>query len=258
VHWLIQKKFGKDPKVDKLIRDLNKFEIPISYCRVIPFSTDGIEFESDEPDPKKKIFTYGSYTLAIIAKKYYNPASFISDKLNMKWMFKHFGNEMLNNDMIFSTIGTTVLPNSESFIRPVEDSKAFTGQIMTGDDFYEWKCKLLTIGTEGYATIDLNTEIVYAPYKPIHQEVRCFIINSKVITYSQYKLGGEYKPSPTVDEYIIDYVKDVIKIWEPEKAYCLDIAIIDGIPKILEANCINASGLYEIDTQKFIMAVEEL
>jgi hypothetical protein len=64
--------------------------------------------------------------------------------------------------------------------------------------------------------------------------------------------------SKIIDDYIIDYVKEIITQIKIEKAYCLDIAVTDDVPKILETNCINASGLYELDTQKFIMSIEEL
>jgi len=39
----------------------------------------------------------------------------------------------------------------------------------------------------------------------------------------------------------------------------LDVAVIErNIPKVLEINSINSSGLYAIDTQKLIAAVEDL
>lgn len=120
-----------------------------------------------------------------------------------------------------------------------------------------WQAQI-NILAEGkcYARITPDTEIIVAKEKPIHQEIRCFIINDKIATYSQYKLGGELKLSTTIDQYIIDYIESIIKQIKIDKAYCLDIAITDGIPKILETNCINASGLYALDVQKFIMAVE--
>jgi len=46
-------------------------DIPHSYCKVIPFTDDGIEWENGKPTPEEKVFASGSYTLAKIAKKYY-------------------------------------------------------------------------------------------------------------------------------------------------------------------------------------------
>jgi hypothetical protein len=50
----------------------------------------------------------------------------------------------------------------------------------------------------------------------------------------------------------------MVNCWAPDYAFVLDIATTDGVPKVIEANCINASGMYAIDTQKFIAAVESL
>jgi len=258
MHWIIQKKMGKDPKVDKLIHNLNKLDVPVNFCNVLPFSEDGIEFVDYTPNPSIPYFTYGSYTLASIAKKYYSPASFISEDLASNQLFKNYKNEMFNSDMKFSTIGETKLPEGDSFIRPVSDSKSFTGQVISKNEFDEWKGNLLSMGTSGYATIDLNTEITYAKVKPIHQEIRCFIVDKKVVTCSVYKQGGVLFLSENVDQHIIDYVNRIVKEWSPDVAFCLDVAVTNGVPKILEANCINASGLYAIDTQKFVMAIEDL
>ncbi len=76
--------------------------------------------------------------------------------------------------------------------------------------------------------------------------------------HHDFKFGDIVKYSPVVDQYIIDYVEQVITGWQPDVAFCLDVAVSNGIPKILEINSINSCGLYAIDTQKFILAIEDL
>jgi hypothetical protein len=105
----------------------------------------------------------------------------------------------------------------------------------------------------------LATEVVVCEPKSIQQEIRFFIVDSKIATYSIYKIGDRvhYSDMDASDE-VIDFVHGLIKSWEPDIAYVLDIALSEGVPKVLETNSINSSGLYSIDTQKLIMAVEEL
>jgi hypothetical protein len=258
MHWLIQKKFLYDKKVVELIENLDRLGIQYSYCKVIPFTDDGIEFEDYEPPKDTPVFTTGSYTLAKIAKKYYSPASFISDDISINNLFNNYKDEMFNPDMKFGTIGDIKPQLDKFFIRPIHDTKSFTGQVMTLDELYKWQEKLQTLPDDEFSTVDLNTPVMYSSIKTIDFEVRFFIINSKVVTYSEYKRGDTVAYADIVEDYIVDYVKDIIKIWEPDAAYVLDVAVTDGVPKILEANCINAVGLYAIDTQKFIMAVEDL
>ena len=112
--------------------------------------------------------------------------------------------------------------------------------------------------SNGYATITSDSLFCIAPIKIINAEFRCFVVNNKVAIASQYKRNGVPFFSGCVDDYIIDYVNEIIKLWQPDKAFVLDVALCNNKLSIIEANCINSSGLYEIDTQKLIIAVEEL
>jgi len=260
MQWLVQRSiYNKDDKVMKLVENLDKLNTPYFLAQAIPFSEDGIIYENEkQPDPSLPCFTYGSYTLAHISKKYFKPGAFISERLTMGYLLENYRSELFNPDMQIVKFKDAKF-NEPSFIRPNLDSKSFVGGVMTPKEFIQWQAQI-NILAEGlcYARITPETEIIIAKEKPIHQEIRFFIVNDKIATYSQYKLGGELNTSGTVDQYVLDYVNDMIKQVEIEKAYCFDIAVTDGVPKILETNCINASGLYALDTQKFIMAVEEL
>lgn len=261
MRWLMQSIFDTDPKVIEIKNNLNRLDISYTNCKVIPFSEDEIEFEDDNTYESLKnefIFVYGSYTLARISKLYFSPASFISPNLSIDNLYLHYGNEMFNSDMVVGSINDIDAIDNKFFIRPTEDTKSFCGEVVTREWYNEWKKKIMDTPLENYSTITKNTKISMARIKQIDQEVRCFVIDDKVVTASQYKQNGSPFFHPHVDDYIIDYVNNVIKTWKPDDAFCMDIALTNGIPKILETNCINSSGLYCIDTQKFIMAICDL
>ena len=263
--WLIQSRFANESKTQELVNNLARLNIDYALASTIPFDTTGdIKIEGDitiEALKKYNVFVYGSYTMANIAARLFKPGAFISPNLNMVSLTKHYGKEMLNHDM---TVGTVkdLMPSLDSFfIRPVDDTKSIVGAKYTLPEYIAWREKILELDKEdpqNYAEVTPNTLICIAPCKQIDAEFRCFVVDGEVATASQYKLNGQPFFSSHVDEYIFDYVNSMVQIWKPDKAFVLDVALVNNKPFVIEANCINSSGLYEIDTQKLIMAIEEL
>ncbi len=260
MHWIVKKGFEKDPKYRELCNNLIKMDIKHSFCNVIPFSDDIIDLEIELIKIKEPIFVYGSYTLSkIIKRELPDSYVFISTNLNLDNLLKHYGNEMFNNDMIFGKISEIETNLDTFFMRPLEDSKSFTAKIYNKEEFIQFKNNIKNLSLSNqYSTMDNDTMVCISKPKSIEKEIRFFIINNKISTYSQYKIGDSVLYSNDVEQYVIDYVNKIIKIYEPELSYCLDIAINNGVPKILEINSINSAGLYAIDTQKFIFDIEEL
>jgi hypothetical protein len=261
MHWLIQDGFDNDPAYNDLLDNLNRMDINYTLVKVIPFSDDGIISEIDLNSITENIFTYGSYTLSKIAKKRgYTPGAFLSENSNMKNLLLHFGEEMLNCDMVFGTIGTLKPIAEKFFCRPLEDTKSFTAKIMDSDDYLGFQHRIVNFsGEDAYSTITKDTEIIMSSCKNIISETRFFIVDAVIVTYSQYMVGNRVLYKADVDQYIIDYAQKMVDHYQPDIAYVLDIAVnSDGIPKVLEVNNINSSGLYAINNQKFINAIEML
>lgn len=289
VHWLIQNKFDYDPKVRDLMYNLTRMGVPYTRASVIPFSHDGFTFDNPDCVTKaeldnhhaltianiknqhfvnsldelkdKRIFTYGSYTMANIASKHFTPGAFVSPMISMTHLTDNYGKEMLNHDMVVGAVKDINPYMDMFFIRPVEDTKSIVGAEYTKVYFNEWKQKILDASREhpdNYATVTPDTLICIAPCKQIDAEFRCFVVNGKVATASQYRMNKLPHFTPHVDSYIIDYVNDIVKVWQPDNAFVLDIALCGEKLSVIEANCINSSGLYEIDLQKWIIAVDEL
>ena len=264
MHWLIQEGFDNDPAYIELCKNLARMKIPHSFCRAIPFSENDIISDVDLDAITEPIFTYGSYTLSKIAKKRgYNPGSFISETIGMENLIKIFGNHMLNSDMVIDTLENIETEMPKFFLRPMEDTKSFPAKIYTLEEFKEFKRKIIEAGTEHYATIYPHTKVLISSPKEIEQEYRFFVVDGKIVTSSQYKMGDRVVYSSNVDQHIQWYASSVVDMRNvlnnhPDVAYVLDIAVSKGNPYILEVNSINSSGLYAIDTQKFINAIENL
>lgn len=155
-----------------------------------------------------------------------------------------------------------------SFIRPIDDSKTLNGRVWTPEEFVEWKLKVKDI------LWDLIVQI--SPVKEIWSEYRFWIVDERIITSSQYKVGDRILYSPIVDQRFHDFALGVAgsefyllpriegqprsteRKWRPEKAFVLDLCETpDGI-KIVEINTINSAGLYAADVQKLVMALHSM
>lgn len=262
--WLIQKRFSNEAKTQELLNNLNRLGIGHSLASVKAFDFNGdIEIESTTVAAlqKQSVFVYGSYTMANIAARIFTPGAFVNPELNMVTLQKHYGQKMLNHDMIVGKVKDITPTTPAFFVRPVEDTKAIVGAKYTLTEYLEWKTTILRLDEEdpvNYAEVTPDTMICIASCKSIDAEYRCFVVNGKVAAASQYKLNQQPFFSAHVDQYIIDYVHSITKIWQPAKAFVLDIALANDRLFVIEANCINSSGLYEADTQKLIMAIEDL
>ena len=261
MHWLIQSCFDHDPKVRELINHLERMKINHSFCKAVPFSENDLVIDFDLNDIDEPIFTYGSYTLSkIISKRGYKPGAFISPDISLDRLLSNYGDKMFNDDMKFYRLGDVAdHVSGEFFIRPMEDSKSFPAEVMGKDTLVEYINDIKGIG-DGWSPVTLDTMVAVCKPKEIQQEIRFFVVDGKISTYSSYKVGDRVQYSEDVDRNIIDYVSSLVGFgnWNPDIAYCLDIAVSDWEPKVLEVNSINSSGLYAIDTQKLIMSIEGL
>ena len=261
-HWLIQRGFDSDKQYLKLIDTLERMDIPHSFCTVIPFSNcdDGIKLESPVPE-HGNIYCYGSYSLSKHAvRRGYFPGAFISHNSSIDNLIKYYGENMLNYDSVVVDFGCPdeLIPESPSFfVKPNEDTKAFTAEVMTRDAFFLFKNKILQMGDE-YSTVTKDTRVVVASPKKISAEYRFFVIDGKVITQSLYRRGDTVYYSPDVDGYIIEFAQTMVDTYQPDRAFVLDVAVIPEGLKVIEVNSINSSGLYSIDIQKMIIAIEKM
>lgn len=213
----------------------------------------GIEIVSAIHDT---IFPFGSYTIAKTLKETgHDKAVFLSDNSSFNSLLKNWGNEMFNSDAIITSLKDVKPFVFPLFIRPNDDSKAFSAGLTSHSELKE-----LQIVAEKSNNSYLNSEIlvVIATPKKIDLEVRLFIADRKVIGKTTYRRGKMPFCTDNVDSYIVEYGENIANVWSPERLYVLDIAITDGVPKILEVNTIHASSLYAVNVQKLIEGIESL
>ena len=256
--WVVQNNLTSDRYVyENFIKIFEKYKIPYELVEVIPFHDELPKFNRSRPN----IF-YGSTTMmnnvyndkSINQGLFFNPETFRMDLYIQKW-----GDLMLNNKARVSTFNDIIKENHKDdelfFIRPVDDSKLFTGTVKTFEEIKDWQ-KNTAVIKDGLLTEDTPI-LIGEPYK-INKEWRNIIVNGKVISSSRYyKDGYLNKSAIDIPSQVIDLCEKACSIFTPHDVFAMDIAETGGEYYILECGCFNSVGFYDIDMEKVILAIDE-
>jgi hypothetical protein len=252
--WVIQDNLYNEDGYVRFIEALDNQKQDYEVVKVVPFAHELIP---DIDLNYRPILVMGSDSLIAAAQKknwypgaFTNPVTFHQSMWNRK-----LGINMLNYDAQIVKFGDVRAPNDseEFFIRPALDFKIFAGTVIDADSFEKWQEKAVAYGD----TLNADTEVVIASPKVIYEEYRFFVVNFKIVTASRYKIGNRVKPDTEVPSEAVQFVTDMTNYWNPDIAYVIDVAKTPKGFKVIEYNCINASGFYACDCEKIVSALYE-
>lgn len=264
MHWIVQDGFTHEKGMVELIETLEKHDIPHTIVKVVPFVGDIIP----DVSPVGNVICMGSYSLRHLAKrKNWWPGIIDMDEFSNILTYKSssWTTHMLNRDKFFISSFENIvnvakeLELEEFFMRPVGDRKEFNGGVFTITEVEEWIHKVIDLGErENGTTLNGTTECLIAETKHIYAEYRLFIVNRRVITGSQYKLGGRVNYNSFVPENVLKFAQD--RAYEAVEAhtYVLDVAVTPDALKIIEVNTLNSAGFYHSNTPKLVEVLERV
>jgi len=255
MYYVIQENLFKEFHYNTLIEYLNRYNLGHETVPFRPF-TDELEVKTD----RKDVFFFGSVNGAKIAvKKGWNPGCFYNENHDFEKYAPHWWEYMLNNNgHVIEAIDE--LPEKLPYVffaRPTKDTKVFSGQLFTKDSWNSYIEDLKQGSTIGYITKE--TKVLVAPPKQnIQQEIRCWIVDGKIVTMSQYKIGNRvvYQNHDNNEEATI-FVNKLLKRFQPARAFVIDICLYQDEYYVVEVNCINCSGFYDGNMSKLIQSLEE-
>lgn len=251
--YIIQENLFKEVHYDLLISLMGKYDFDFEIVKFRPF-THEVEFKTD----RKDVFCFGAVAMAHSAKKYgWTPGSMMNENHDLEVYGKHYGDYMLNHKgKIIEFQDEIPFDDYLFFARPTKDTKIFSGQVFTKHSWKEYveECSK----NDAVRLIKSETKVLVSPLKDIQQEVRCWIVDGKVVTASRYKLGNYVQYKNYDDEtFYINFAQKIVDIYQPAKAFVLDICLANDELKVVEINCINCSGFYDANMEKLIMALEQ-
>jgi hypothetical protein len=269
MHWILEDNIT-DFGYQWLIKVLERYEIKYTLVKVVPYEDILIDpkFDTFERQPNENdnivienntpIFPFGTMGLSRIAgERNWKSGALTNDEFTFEKWSSGFGLENLLNSesKIMAFCDVLEFQDSMFFARPCMDNKSFSGQVITRTQFLEWQKTILDIN-DPLSKLNKDTMITIAPFKNIMTEARMFIFEGKVVTGSYYKFGCEVRYEEVKNgDPVIDYTNDIVKDYQPAKAFVIDIALTDDGYKIIEINGINSVGLYNADVDKFVQAV---
>ena len=204
------------------------------------------------------MWPFGSTNLAEVAKKYnWNPGSMYNENHDFLVYGSKYGENMLNHDGKIINFGDSIPDDYPEifFARPTKDTKQFTGQVFGKEAWKEWSKEIDDSSLK--QTLTKETQILIAPCKNIQQEIRCWIVDGKPVTISQYKIGSRvnYLNMDNNQEAML-FAQSICDIYCPARAFVLDICLANDEYKVVEINCINCSGFYDGNMSKLIQSLE--
>jgi hypothetical protein len=255
MHWILQENLFKESEWENLVSVLERFNIPYSVHKVVPFIGELVPPAEPKQD---KVICMGSYSVRHSAKANgWNPGVYDLMPMNFVEQMKAWGPHMLNADSQVVKFKNACVTD-DTFIRPVDDSKYFAGKVFTATEFCEWQEKVCLLKEDHGTSLTEDTLIQLCQPKVIFAEYRFWVVNGKIVTQSLYKRGDRVAYSRDVDPRFDLFVRCRIQAWQPHQAFVIDVCDTPAGIKVVELNTLNAAGFYAADVQKLLMALEEL
>jgi hypothetical protein len=260
--WVIQQGMHEEADFARLVRVLELMDLPHVTVRVLKNSQ---LIEAGQPNPTSSepsipshqpIFVCGTYALGRLARQRgWSPGALDDRLMGFDACLAGWGKAMLNAQGVIGTVRDVTVPATDFFARPVEDSKAFSGQTFTPESFATWRAAVLAKTEPGMLHAD--TALLVAPLRTIFREHRFFVVGRKVIAGSVYKQGGQLFVSPNVDEEALTFAQAQVRRWKPADHFVIDVATVEDGHRIVEVNGLNVSGFYAANVGDIVMAVED-
>lgn len=257
MHWVLSKNLKSDGQYETLLKQLARQDTPYTLIGTVPFSGEVIEVEGDLKlaDITGPVFGCGKGSMKIVTNQYGWTPGYI-DAADYVEAMLGYGDHLLNSKCTWGNLSVLHPPRGRFFVRPIEDDKSFNGQIMDHASFLDWQRTMCAM--EDSATVTKDTGIVIAPLREIYAEYRFYVVNGEVVTGSLYKSRDTVIYKECIDEGVIDFAREMVKLYNPSIAYVIDIADTPKGLRVLETNSISSSGFYAIDIGKFVNAINGL
>lgn len=262
--WVLQNNIYEEEGFGRLLESLERLGCDVVHVKVVPFEGRLEAIGGELPEKGADAIVLGSYTLSRVAKQMdWRPGSFLKD-LDWRVQHSHWGDRMLNADALVFAFDSVPFQELPFFMRPVHDTKAFTGLVLDWGQYSEWLAGLQRcpeLADPVYDPLGVNllttaTPVMVCSKKEIYSETRCWVVEGKVVTSSQYKVDRHkrYQTPEFTDPRVVDFVEGLG--WYPDVVCVVDVADTPDDLKVIEVNNFNSSGFYLGDMQKVIAAIE--
>lgn len=208
-----------------------------------------------------QVVAFGSTSMSDVARKRgWTPGVWLNDNFDQRVWSKTYGSLCLNADAEFCNFDQISPFDGQRFIRPVHDLKAMNGSLVDFDWVRTQQERLAGIKVDfrpDRRVMCVDTPVSVSAPKELLGEWRFFVVEGEIRAGSMYRFAGARCCEITRSEAVAgSLAQKLVDVWQPSKAFVLDVAeTVDGF-RVIEINCINNSGFYACDIRPIIEAVE--
>lgn len=253
--WVLQKNLFNEGAFEELLRQLELQDTPYQVVDIIPFAHE----MTPDVNPEELVMTLGATSMSKVSKKKGWKPGYFDENLLYFRLLSEYGQHMLNSDAVTYPLRSVRKNWDIFFIRPNNDNKQFSGQVMTWDEFTVWRDNLIKLdGESSLTTLTADDLVITASIKEIYAEYRFYVVDGKVITGSMYKRSNKvYYVNVTEfsDPELWQFAQKMVDLWSPNRAFALDVSLTEKGYSVIEINAINSAGFYACDMGKFINAI---
>jgi hypothetical protein len=232
---------------------------PHQFIGLIPFSR---EITSDIPIEGTDYIPYGSTLLTFVGSQEnkWKGLFFDLEKFNYSAALAN-RDDMLNSNVMSLKEAIDQLAQMEStklvFTRPSEDLKQFTGQVIEAGECHDWFKSMMECESSGSYKLDADTQVVLCDPQNIQAEFRWFVVGGKVVSGSMYRHNNQLRSLRMTEQAEFEEAQKFADKWLPSPCCVMDLALVNGELKVVEMNCINASGFYDNDVNAIFKSLYE-
>lgn len=253
MYYLIQSNIYSDPEHHKVFDVLEELGYAYEAYELKP-GTETIIPATD----RKDIFVYGSVKLARLAKAHTDwlPGSFYGDNHRFEIHAPYYKEHLLNyNAAVFRFAETISWQQGETkFIKPYQDAKVFTGKVFTETKWNDFvQESLLHPRTP---MLHADTLVQASLPQPLTREARVWIVGGMIVASTYYRYHGDVPFEQQLPIDGVEFVKEMISLYTVADAFVMDIGLTHTGWKIVEINCINSAGFYNLHSKSLFRALE--
>jgi hypothetical protein len=256
MQWILQSSHLNDHELRKTVETLHEMGEPVLDIGLIPFSDEITNLDAISQD--QPVIFLGSCKMVNLLHAhpvwgrgiFFDPNTFRADR----WV-EALGAVMLNHTLqtcYFSELPLHV-QDEDTFIRPVEDLKAFSGEVVAKADLQRW----MESKVNGLPDDPDKIAIILSTPVKLHAEWRCFIVNGQVVSGSQYRKNRQLNVAADLPKEVISFANKIANRWLPAPHVVMDIAQTAEGFRVVEFNCLNASGWYKTERHAVFSALKQ-
>lgn len=272
VNWVVEKYMFEnyEEHLVQVIKDTGH------NCLLVDDTNLKFDFDVEIKNKFKKndcVLFYGSLQRGrqMLRDTPYIPGVFLTiDNYECYRYYKHYGNELVNNDYCLFSLGDLFrdvirqhifefFVTTKVFVRPSNGYKTFTGQLISKENWVEE----LDVLCKSYGGLDLDTLVLVADRQRIREENRFIVVNengkNRIIDGNTYMIDQIPVNVRLVDEKALEYANTIVNNYTPDPAFTVDIAKMDGGQyKILEIGSFCCAGWYNANLPLVVDEINKL